>query len=63
MVPYGIMSDFYFSGHSGFMVLNICERWVQDKDKRLVIIYTIFLVYIMIVLITFRVHYIIGKVL
>lgn len=43
------------------MVLNICERWVQDKDKRLVTIYTVFLVYIMIVLITFRVHYIIGR--
>jgi hypothetical protein len=25
LVPYGHQCDFYFSGHSGFMVLMICE--------------------------------------
>ena len=32
LVPYGHQCDFYFSGHSGFMVLMICE-FQRIKDR------------------------------
>ena len=60
MVPYGLSADFYFSGHCGFMVLNIMEAIVQENNFVKAGFMTIFLIYIMFILIAFRVHYSIG---
>lgn len=62
MVPYGIASDFYFSGHCGFMTLVILERFKSEKNRRIMQIHFFFLAYIATILIVFRVHYSVGRV-
>jgi hypothetical protein len=61
MVPYGIMSDFYFSGHTGYMVLMVLERWIIEKNRFFAVCCGVFLVYIVVILLVFRVHYVIGS--
>lgn len=61
MVPYGLTSDFYFSGHCGFMILNFMEVIVQEKHRIKAIFQLLFIVYLMFVLMIFRAHYSIGK--
>ena len=60
MVPYGLTSDFYFSGHCGFMVLNIMETITQERHYLKVWLMVLFLIYLMVILLLFRVHYSIG---
>lgn len=60
MVPYGLTADFYFSGHCGFMVLNLMEVIVQEKHKLKAAFQMLFILYLVFVLIIFRVHYSIG---
>jgi len=56
VVPYGRGSDFFFSGHSGFLVICASE-WHRIKMPKMrnfaicVAIYTIF------ILLTYRIHY------
>jgi len=57
MVPYGICSDFYYSGHCGFMMLNLMERYTQDRDYKMAAICAGFITYLMFILLIFRVHY------
>lgn len=59
MVPYGIMSDFYYSGHTGFLVLVILQRLV-DRRPKLALITVLFTVYMVMILFIFRIHYTIG---
>lgn len=61
MVPYGLTSDFYFSGHCGFMVLNIMETITHERHYLKVWLMVSFLIYLMVILLLFRVHYSIGK--
>lgn len=60
MVPYGMTSDFYFSGHCGFIVLNLLETYTQERHWLKVGIMIFFLLYLMFILLLFRVHYSIG---
>lgn len=56
VVPYGRGSDFFFSGHSGFLMICACE-WNKIKNSRArnfvlgVLAYTVF------ILLTYRIHY------
>ena len=57
MVPYGKNSDFYPSGHTGFFMIMIRERWSQDRNKPIVGLLIGFLLVVVYVLIAFRQHY------
>ena len=60
VVPYGNTSDFFFSGHCGF--LNICAlEWFALGKKRMGILVESFNAYMAIVMLIFRVHYTVGK--
>jgi len=56
VVPYGRNSDFYFSGHIGFVVINACEWLKNDKPWAA---FTVALggVYIAFILLVYQVHY------
>ena len=55
-VPYGKARDFFYSGHTGFIVFFI--QSVEDSRARIVA--TAILIYVIILLIITRVHYIID---
>ncbi|KRW98595.1 Phosphatidic acid phosphatase type 2/haloperoxidase [Pseudocohnilembus persalinus] len=55
-VPYGRQSDFFFSGHTGFMTLVFLE-WRTIGFKKMQYITGILLLYVMFSLIVLRVHY------
>mmetsp|Transcript_19397 Transcript_19397/g.22014 ORF Transcript_19397/g.22014 Transcript_19397/m.22014 type:complete len:273 (+) Transcript_19397:468-1286(+) len=55
-VPYGPSSDFFYSGHSGFLAICAFE-WRACKKKLGFILCTASLLYMIGVLITFRTHY------
>lgn len=61
MVPYGMTSDFYFSGHCGFMVLTLLETYTQEHHTLKTVLMVMFLAYLMFILVLFRVHYSIGS--
>ena len=61
MVPYGLTSDFYFSGHCGFMVLVLMETLTHERHMLKVVLMVLFLAYVMFILVLFRVHYSIGS--
>lgn len=56
MVPYGYTSDFYFSGHVGFLVILTLElnHW---KEKKLAIINWVAVILVGVVLLATRGHY------
>lgn len=55
-VPYGVMSDFYFSGHCGFMTLMALENYQLGNKKNALFLFML-LPYVAIVLIATRCHY------
>ena len=60
VVPYGNTSDFFFSGHCGF--LNICAlEWFALGKRRMGFAIEAINVYMAIVMLIFRVHYTIGR--
>jgi len=59
-VPYGVTSDFYFSGHTGFMVMITLETWDYGL-KTFSILVISFAVYVVQILFVYRGHYSIGK--
>lgn len=73
LVPYGETSDFYFSGHCGFMTIILCEIYrlffkvegVDEKEKKLgkklFYLYCFGLLYVASVLLIFHGHYSIGE--
>lgn len=73
LVPYGETSDFYFSGHCGFMTIMLCEMnrlffnmedtTEEEKSfgKKLRWFYSFGLFYVASVLLIFHGHYSIGK--
>lgn len=59
VVPYGRGSDFFFSGHTGFVIICLCE-WRKNKNSAMTKFIGIGGIYTMFVLILFRIHYIID---
>lgn len=55
-VPYGKASDYYFSGHCGFVTMMILELYRQGCPK-LSLMYACLLPYMAFVLVSARVHY------
>lgn len=60
VVPYGISTDFFYSGHVGFLNIAALE-WYKNKMYGMSYL-TIFIIFYMIfVLLIFRGHYSIGN--
>jgi len=59
MVPYGVTSDFYFSGHCGFLLI-ICLEMYHEGYKKLVLLHCFMLTFMATLLIFTRGHYSIG---
>jgi len=59
VVPYGFTSDFFFSGHTGFLTICLFE-WREIKKTKMVMTTSIILIYMIFVLLVFRTHYSIG---
>jgi PAP2 superfamily C-terminal len=55
-VPYGLTSDFYFSGHCGFVTLVVLEH-SKLGNKKLAILLSFIIPYLALVLIATRIHY------
>lgn len=55
-VPYGQFSDYYFSGHCGFLTMMILEHYRQG-NKRLSVFLAVLLPYLAFVLMATRVHF------
>ena len=60
VVPYGVTSDFYYSGHTGFMVL-IALSLNMYGFKTFSIVSLGFMVFVVQILLIYRGHYSIGK--
>lgn len=56
VVPYGLQSDYYFSGHCGFLAMNIINQWKHGNKKRALLILLV-LPYVAFTLIMSRIHY------
>jgi len=56
VVPYGRGSDFFFSGHTGFLVICACE-WHKLKMPKIRNFTITALIYTILILLTFRIHY------
>jgi len=56
VVPYGRGSDFFFSGHSGFMVICASE-WHKLKIPKIRNFVIFAAVYTILILLTYRIHY------
>jgi hypothetical protein len=56
VVPYGRGSDFFFSGHSGFLVICLRE-WGYNGYKKMRNFIILVLGYTMFILLTYRIHY------
>lgn len=55
-VPYGLTSDFYFSGHCGFLTLVILEH-LKLGNKKTAVLLMFVVPYLALVLISTRIHY------
>ncbi|KRW98796.1 hypothetical protein PPERSA_10567 [Pseudocohnilembus persalinus] len=55
-VPYGRSSDFFFSGHTGIMVIMVLE-WRKLGYHKMKVFSSILLCYVMFSLLTIRIHY------
>jgi hypothetical protein len=56
VVPYGRSSDFFFSGHIGFVVINASE-WIKNKKPWAATIVGIGGVYTAFILLVYQAHY------
>ena len=59
VVPYGRTSDFFFSGHTGFLTICYFE-WRAIKHRPMQAVTLVVLLYMISVLLIFRTHYSIG---
>lgn len=55
-VPYGHTSDFFWSGHCGFLTIIACE-WFKNKIYVMTVVTCLINVYMAFVMIGFRIHY------
>jgi hypothetical protein len=56
IVPYGRTSDFFFSGHCGFLMICACE-WYQLGFKKMTYLTHCVNVYLAVVMLICRIHY------
>lgn len=56
VVPYGRGSDFFYSGHIGFVTICLCE-WVSNKKPWMIAFTVVGGFYTGFILLTYRVHY------
>jgi len=56
VVPYGRGSDFFFSGHSGFLVICALE-WHKAKMSKIRNFVIAILIYTILILLVYRIHY------
>jgi len=56
VVPYGKGSDFFYSGHAGFVVICLREMWVC-KNKKTTGVMSLVLIYTIFCLLIYRIHY------
>lgn len=56
VVSYGRESDFFFSGHTGFLVLCLCE-WNAKKNRLMTFSTGLVLAFVIPVLLIFKIHY------
>lgn len=56
VVPYGLQSDYYFSGHCGFLAINATYMWNEGRKKTALAIIAV-MPYIAFTLIMSRIHY------
>jgi hypothetical protein len=56
VVPYGLQSDYYFSGHCGFLALNMVYMFSLARKKTAIAI-LIAIPYVGFILIMSRIHY------
>eukprot|EP01016_Furgasonia_blochmanni_P004460 TRINITY_DN11734_c0_g1_i2.p1 TRINITY_DN11734_c0_g1~~TRINITY_DN11734_c0_g1_i2.p1 ORF type:complete len:375 (-),score=46.75 TRINITY_DN11734_c0_g1_i2:394-1416(-) len=56
VVPYGRTSDFYFSGHCGFLMICACEWWELGHKFVACIVHVVNL-YMAYVMVVFQIHY------
>jgi len=56
VVPYGRGSDFFYSGHTGFVVICARESFVSNNKKTSVVM-SLVLVYTIFTLLIYRIHY------
>lgn len=62
MVPYGLASDFYYSGHTGYLVTILIETVNNDKRNWKLLICMVFVIcYMITILLLFKIHYVIGN--
>lgn len=61
VVPYGDACDFYYSGHTGFLSLLSLYYW-NFGYKLFAVLVAGFCLFVIQVLISFRIHYTIGKI-
>lgn len=62
MVPYGLASDFYYSGHTGYFILLLREQLYTDKDWKMMTLLFLCMVYMVLIILLYRVHYVIGSI-
>ena len=60
VVPYGDASDFYYSGHTGFLTLLAIHFW-KIGQRKLGFVCGLYLVYMVQILLIYRIHYSIGE--
>jgi hypothetical protein len=56
VVPYGLQSDYYFSGHCGFLAINVAYMFTLGRKKSAFMI-MLLLPYVAFILIMSRIHY------
>lgn len=62
MVPYGLASDFYYSGHTGYLVSIFREQFYIDKTNwKMTTCLFLAICYMVTVILLFKIHYVIGR--
>ena len=62
MVPYGLASDFYYSGHTGYLVAILREQfYIDSKNWKMILCLFMATVYMIVTILLFKVHYVIGS--
>jgi hypothetical protein len=61
MVPYGLASDFYYSGHTGYFVLILREWVVTERSWLRETLILLCMCYMVVTVLLFKIHYSIGS--
>jgi len=61
MVPYGLASDFYYSGHTGYFIMILRECVVTERSWPRELAVFLCTCYMVVTVLLFKIHYSIGK--